>query len=141
METGSVGGENPCYCLCRDPPARSHAPFVLSAQPGRSCVKTKSEAVCHFQIAPTPTLPRHQVSGLSQETHAGPLPTNQQLPEASAERVLSHLAGHVISSEPHETSTLTSLPRATREVSVAGSRLVNRAAQHFPGPPGPTPRD
>lgn len=66
METGSVGGENPCYCLCRDPPASSHAPFVPSAQPEGSRVKTKAKAVWRFKITLTPILPRHWVSGLSQ---------------------------------------------------------------------------
>ncbi|EPQ18364.1 hypothetical protein D623_10020571 [Myotis brandtii] len=140
METGSVGGEHPCYCLCRDPPARSHAPLVPSAQPEGSRVKTKSEAVCHFQITPTPARPGHQVSGLSQRLTLDSCPPSSSS-RAPAKRVLGNLEGHVVSSEPHETSTSTSLPGATSEVPLAGPRLVNLAAQHLPGPPGSTPQD
>ena len=73
-------------------------------------------------------------------THAQLLPIEQRSPWAPAKIVLSNLAGRGISSEPHETSVSTSLPGATSEV-LAGSRLVNLAAQHLPGPPDATPRD
>ena len=73
-------------------------------------------------------------------THAQLLPIEQRSPRAPAKRVLSNLTGRGISSEPHETSVATSLPGATSEV-LAGSRLVNLAAQHLPGRPDATPRD
>lgn len=73
-------------------------------------------------------------------THAQLLPIEQRSPRAPAKRVLSNLTGRGISSEPHETGVSTSLPGATSEV-LAGSRLMNLAAQHLPGPPDATPLD